>query len=340
MQALPPLTFASWTRALSARGYGVLPASHAVPVSLWLRDADHRVGQAGCCTTRPAAPGCDWPRTGPRPDHADPARGLRLRGAPPGRGHRPGRPEPGSRAARGARARRREGVRLARPRSRPAPPAGDRRNPGEPPPRLTPSTTTTTTTTTTTRTTTTPPLADPSQKCTPTAPRRHEGAPKPRRAVVEVHPDKAPSRRGGAPGVNALLRTGRSTVSLHFCDGSAVFRCTSGTGRRGLGATMRACGSSTSPRRRTGNGRRSQGAYDTSTRGRSLDEEGFLHAAHRARCRESSSGTTRTCASRWSCSHRHRAARGPVAGGGGRRRSPSRTSTVRSHLVPCSTYSR
>ena len=40
MQALPPLTFASWTRALSARGYGVLPASHAVPVSLWLRDDD------------------------------------------------------------------------------------------------------------------------------------------------------------------------------------------------------------------------------------------------------------------------------------------------------------
>ena len=34
------LTFASWTRALSARGYGVLPASHAVPVSLWLRDGD------------------------------------------------------------------------------------------------------------------------------------------------------------------------------------------------------------------------------------------------------------------------------------------------------------
>ena len=32
------LTFASWTRALSARGFGVLPSSHAVPVSLWLRD--------------------------------------------------------------------------------------------------------------------------------------------------------------------------------------------------------------------------------------------------------------------------------------------------------------
>ena len=40
MQALPPLTFAGWTRALSARGYGVLPASHAVPVSLWLREDD------------------------------------------------------------------------------------------------------------------------------------------------------------------------------------------------------------------------------------------------------------------------------------------------------------
>ena len=33
-------TFASWTRALSARGFGVLPSSHAVPVSLWLRDGD------------------------------------------------------------------------------------------------------------------------------------------------------------------------------------------------------------------------------------------------------------------------------------------------------------
>jgi hypothetical protein len=44
MQALPPLTFAGWTRALSARGYGVLPASHAVPVSLWLRDADPEGG--------------------------------------------------------------------------------------------------------------------------------------------------------------------------------------------------------------------------------------------------------------------------------------------------------
>jgi hypothetical protein len=31
-------TFASWTRALSARGFDVLPSSHAVPVSLWLRD--------------------------------------------------------------------------------------------------------------------------------------------------------------------------------------------------------------------------------------------------------------------------------------------------------------
>ena len=34
------LTFATWTRGLSARGYDVLPASHAVPVSLWLRDGD------------------------------------------------------------------------------------------------------------------------------------------------------------------------------------------------------------------------------------------------------------------------------------------------------------
>ena len=39
------LTFASWTRALTARGYVVLPTSHAVPVSLWLRDGDPREGR-------------------------------------------------------------------------------------------------------------------------------------------------------------------------------------------------------------------------------------------------------------------------------------------------------
>lgn len=38
------LTFASWTRALSARGFGVLPSSHAVPVSLWLRDGGPESG--------------------------------------------------------------------------------------------------------------------------------------------------------------------------------------------------------------------------------------------------------------------------------------------------------
>lgn len=37
---MPPLNFTRWTRALSARGYVVLPASHAVPVSLWLREAE------------------------------------------------------------------------------------------------------------------------------------------------------------------------------------------------------------------------------------------------------------------------------------------------------------
>jgi len=36
---MSPLTFATWTRALRARGYDVLPASHAVPVSLWLGDS-------------------------------------------------------------------------------------------------------------------------------------------------------------------------------------------------------------------------------------------------------------------------------------------------------------
>jgi hypothetical protein len=42
---MSPLTFASWTRALRARGYGVLPTSHAVPVSLWLRDGDPMTGR-------------------------------------------------------------------------------------------------------------------------------------------------------------------------------------------------------------------------------------------------------------------------------------------------------
>ena len=32
--------FTRWTRALTARGYAVLPSSHAVPVSLWLREGD------------------------------------------------------------------------------------------------------------------------------------------------------------------------------------------------------------------------------------------------------------------------------------------------------------
>jgi hypothetical protein len=40
---MSPLTFAGWTRALTARGYDVLPASHAVPVSLWLRESNGRV---------------------------------------------------------------------------------------------------------------------------------------------------------------------------------------------------------------------------------------------------------------------------------------------------------
>jgi len=35
-----PLTFASWTAALSARGWTVLSPSHAVPVQLWLRNGD------------------------------------------------------------------------------------------------------------------------------------------------------------------------------------------------------------------------------------------------------------------------------------------------------------
>ena len=42
---MAPLTFPSWTRALSVRGYAVLPSSHAVPVSLWLRDGDSVTGR-------------------------------------------------------------------------------------------------------------------------------------------------------------------------------------------------------------------------------------------------------------------------------------------------------
>ena len=42
---MPPLNFTGWTRALSTRGYVVLPASHAVPVSLWLREGE-RAGTA------------------------------------------------------------------------------------------------------------------------------------------------------------------------------------------------------------------------------------------------------------------------------------------------------
>ena len=34
------LSFPAWTRALAARGLTVLPASHAVPISLWLREPD------------------------------------------------------------------------------------------------------------------------------------------------------------------------------------------------------------------------------------------------------------------------------------------------------------
>ena len=37
--------FTRWTRALGTRGYVVLPSSHAVPVSLWLRDGHPRHGR-------------------------------------------------------------------------------------------------------------------------------------------------------------------------------------------------------------------------------------------------------------------------------------------------------
>jgi hypothetical protein len=42
---MSPLDFTSWTRSLNARGYAVLPSSHAVPVSLWLREGDHADGR-------------------------------------------------------------------------------------------------------------------------------------------------------------------------------------------------------------------------------------------------------------------------------------------------------
>ena len=38
-----PLTFATWTAALTARGYTVLPSSHAVPIELWLRTPRNEV---------------------------------------------------------------------------------------------------------------------------------------------------------------------------------------------------------------------------------------------------------------------------------------------------------
>jgi hypothetical protein len=37
---IAPLTFGTWTAALSARGWTVLSPSHAVPVQLWLRSGD------------------------------------------------------------------------------------------------------------------------------------------------------------------------------------------------------------------------------------------------------------------------------------------------------------
>lgn len=38
-----PLTFGAWISGLTARGFTVLPSSHAVPVQLWLRDDSGRV---------------------------------------------------------------------------------------------------------------------------------------------------------------------------------------------------------------------------------------------------------------------------------------------------------
>jgi hypothetical protein len=38
-----PITFAAWTTALTARGFTVLPSSHAVPIELWLRTRRNEV---------------------------------------------------------------------------------------------------------------------------------------------------------------------------------------------------------------------------------------------------------------------------------------------------------
>ncbi|HSV40330.1 MAG TPA: hypothetical protein VLI04_16330 [Nocardioidaceae bacterium] len=38
-----PLTFAAWSASLTARGFTVLPSSHAVPIELWLRTPRNEV---------------------------------------------------------------------------------------------------------------------------------------------------------------------------------------------------------------------------------------------------------------------------------------------------------
>jgi hypothetical protein len=38
-----PLTFTAWSASLTARGFTVLPSSHAVPIELWLRTPHNEV---------------------------------------------------------------------------------------------------------------------------------------------------------------------------------------------------------------------------------------------------------------------------------------------------------
>ena len=66
---------------------------------------------------------------------------------------------------------------------------------------------------------------DPSQRCTHSTPTRRKGAPTARRPVSEVH--------ATAPRPASCTAAEARRPRLHFCDGSAMFSCTSVTGRAG-----------------------------------------------------------------------------------------------------------
>ena len=289
MQALPPLTFASWTRALSARGYGVLPASHAVPVSLWLRDdsAGPGDGSGEGRVLHYSARGTRLRLAAYRPSDLTT---LILRAACDCAEHRQagatGRValNPGSRAAGGARARRRQGVRLA---TATKPPSSPCRRPPESWRASCPAS---------------PRSKHPRRPVTevhPTAPRRREGALK-----------TSPSRRKGAPKRRRAVAEVRSGVALLGRVGSV--RCTSGTGGRCFGALLGRvgggwvprCGHADLPHRHGGGLGTGAGVRAPTTRppeGGPSRRRGSSMPRTGRRCRGSSSGTTRTCASRCSC---------------------------------------